>query len=93
MKLNIQTAEDLAAEALAEQLATRKGECRTRIYAVVDSIAQMNLAAAAAAGGLDEAQMSTYRTGLAWIGATRAAYSGGDWPEVPAGVAELAAQF
>lgn len=88
------TAEAKAAQAAAVQLAGRKGECRDRIFAVVDATAQMNLAAAAAAGGLDDDQMQTYRAGLGWIAAMRAACAGGDdWPSVPAGVVELANQF
>jgi hypothetical protein len=93
MKLNIQTVDDLASAATIAALAARKSQCRARIFAVVDQTAQMNLSAAAAAGVLDEVQMGTYRSGLAWIQATRAAYLNGDWPDVPPGVAELAAQF
>lgn len=88
------TAEDRAAAVAAAALEARKAECRARIFAVADSIAQINLAAAAAAGALSAEQMATYRAGLAWVDAMRAACtSGDDWPAVPAGVAELAAHF
>ncbi|MCI5097720.1 MAG: hypothetical protein MRY77_15505 [Rhodobacteraceae bacterium] len=87
------TAEDKTAEAEVALLASRKAECRARIFAVVDQTAQMNLAAAAAAGVLDAGSMAVYRSGLAWIHAMRAAQADGNWPAVPAGVAELAEQF
>ena len=87
------TAERKAEAADAELAAQRKAECRARIFAVVDQTAQMNLAAAAGAGSLDEAQMAVYRAGLAWIHGMRAAKADGNWPDVPPGVAELAAAF
>ncbi|WP_193748203.1 hypothetical protein [Leisingera sp. ANG-M1] len=87
------TAEANAAAAAAVLAAERKAECRARIFAVVDQTAQMNLAAAAGAGVLDDAQMATYRAGLAWIHAMRAAKTDGNWPDVPPGVAELAGEF
>jgi len=48
-----------------------KAECQRRIYAVVDQIAQVNLAAAAAGLVLTEEQMAVYRAGLAWIASMR----------------------
>jgi hypothetical protein len=87
------TAEDKAAQAAAVETAGRKAECRARIFDVVDQTAQMNLAAAAAAGALSVEQMTVYRSGLAWIHAMRAAQTDGNWPDVPPGVAELAAAF
>lgn len=75
-------------------------ECRRRILAVLDETAQLNLTAAAAAGTLPAAALETYRAGLQWIGAMRAAWpavagdpAGADWPPIPAGLTELAAQF
>jgi hypothetical protein len=96
---NIDFSQVITAEAGAEaadraRLAARKADCRVRIHAVADQIAQINLAAAAAAGALDEGQMALYRAGLGWIEAMRAACaSGADWPDVPPGVADLAAAF
>ncbi|MFY0682625.1 MAG: hypothetical protein JXR13_18780 [Thalassovita sp.] len=87
------TAEDKAAQQQADLMAARKAECRARIFAVVDQTAQMNLAAAAAAGALNDAEMDMYRIGLGWIDQTRAACQTGDWPDVPEGVAELADAF
>lgn len=52
--------------------ASIKAECQRRIYAVVDQIAQVNLAAAAAGGVLTSDQMTVYRAGLAWIASMRA---------------------
>lgn len=49
-----------------------KMECQRRIYAVVDQIAQVNLAAAAAGGVLTAERMGVYRAGLAWIASMRA---------------------
>lgn len=58
----------------ADELASMvKAECQRRIYAVVDQVAQVNLAAAAAGGVLTAEQMTVYRAGLAWIAAMRAA--------------------
>lgn len=73
--------------------AARKADCRRRIFAVMDEAAQMNLAAAAAAGTLEEEQMAIYRAGLAWIHAMRAACADGNWPEPPAEVVALASRF
>ena len=89
----IVTAEEKAARQETAAREARKAECRTRIFAVVDQTAQMNLAAAAAAGALTEAQMGVYRAGLSWIHAMRAAQVDGNWPDVPAGVQELADAF
>ena len=103
--LNIQTADDLAAQAQAARRELIKAECRRRIFDVVDGIAQVNLAAAAAASVLTEGQMQTYRAGLAWVAGMRAAclpliadadadYTGdAAWPDLPDGVADLATGF
>jgi hypothetical protein len=87
------TSEEKAARQETAARDARKAECRTRIFAVVDQTAQMNLAAAAAAGVLSEAQMGVYRAGLSWIHAMRAAQVDGNWPDVPAGVQDLADAF
>lgn len=94
----------LAAETQAMRDTTARAECSRRIFAVCDGIAQINLAAAAAAGLLTTDQMNTYRTGLAWVNEMRATWpvlAAGDgviaddanWPAIPPGVAELAALF
>lgn len=87
------TAEAKQATWAEAALAARKADCRRRIFAVADETAQMNLAAAAAAGVLEEEQMTVYRAGLAWIHAMRAACADGHWPEPPAEVVALAARF
>lgn len=89
----IVTTEDKAALQQQMLLQDRKAECRMRIFAVCDEIAQINLAAAASAGLLDAAQMQTYRAGLTWIQAMRAACADGNWPATPPDVMELAALF
>jgi hypothetical protein len=99
MKLTIRTAEQIAAEAMDLQAEQIKAECRARIFAVVDEIAQVNLAAAAAASMLSDADVATYRDGLGWIANMRAHCghliqgNDGDWPAVPAGVDALAARY
>ena len=70
--LNIQTADDLAAQAQAARRELIKAECRRRIFDVADSITQINMAATAAAGRLNKKQMQTYHDRLAWIDAMRA---------------------
>ncbi|KIC22431.1 hypothetical protein [Leisingera sp. ANG-Vp] len=91
--LKITTAADVAATAAEDLALSRKAECRQRILAVIDETAQLNLLAAAAASALDDAQMATYRAGVAWIKAMREAQADGNWPDVPPGVAELAVAF
>lgn len=88
IKIGINKAAQRAALAAAA-----KAECRRRIFEVVDQTAQMNLSAAAAAGVLTDEQLATYREGLRWIHSMRAAQADQNWPDVPAGVAELAAEF
>lgn len=102
--LTIRTADDIAAAALAERMEVARVECRRRIMAVCDETAQINLAAAAAAGLLSAGDLATYQTGLAWVAQMRAAWrpmaeAGEDpadnahWPAIPPGVADLAARF
>lgn len=82
-----------------------KAECQRRIYAVVDRIAQVNLAAAAAGGVLTTQQMTLYRSGLAWIASMRSVcatlIAASDrtfaedrhWPEPSAEIITLANEF
>ncbi|MEM8813414.1 MAG: hypothetical protein AAGF59_12410 [Pseudomonadota bacterium] len=81
-----------------------KGECQRRIFVVVDEIAQINLAATAAAGLLGE-ELPIYQSGLSWIKAMRAAcaalIASGDttfaddrnWPDPPGDVIALAKAY
>jgi RES domain-containing protein len=91
------TAETRTTEVAEARQAHRKQECRDRIHEVIDATAQINLAAAAAAGVLTPEQMSVYRLGLNWIHAMREACgddrSDDNWPPLPAEVAKLARQF
>ncbi len=87
------TAEDKLVEQQKQQLDARRIDCRTRIFAVCDEIAQINLASAASAGLFNAEQMEVYRAGLAWIDAMRTACVSGDWPDPPAQVVELASRF
>jgi len=93
------TAEDIAAQEALATASAIKAECRALILSVVDETAQANLLAAVAVGGLTEAQLETFASGVAWIAAMRAECAarigggGGAWPAVPTGVAELAAAF
>lgn len=97
------TAETMAAEAAAKQLAAAKAECRRRIFAVANEAAQMNLASWNSAGLLSIDDRATYAAGLAWVSAMRAACATAAvapdpaddalWPAVPPGVADLAARF
>lgn len=93
-----------AAEEAAARTLTGKAECRRRIFAVVDEMAQINLAAAAGAGLLSEAQRASYIAGLAWIQQMRGTWPGlidagadlsddANWPAVPDGAAALVAAF
>lgn len=96
---------EVAAQKLRQRVITVKGECRRRIYLTADAYAQINLSSDASAGLLDATQMATYRIGLAWVKAMRAACAliaadpqldhkdDANWPAVPPGVAELAALF
>lgn len=89
----------------AQRVAQIKAACRARIYAVVDPTAQINTASNMAAGLLSPADETTYAAALGWVTDMRAAcadmiaddaidpYDDANWPDVPAGVAELAAQY
>ena len=103
-KLDIQTADDLAQEALQKAKDDARAECRNRIVAVCDETAQLNLAAAVAAGMLTAEQVGIYRIGLGWVDQLRNSWEGiavegrdpqddANWPAVPPGVTELASAF
>lgn len=97
------SAEDVAAQAAAARSLAAREECRRRILAVVPETAQVNLTAAAAADLLSPEDLATFKAGLGWIAAMRAAWPGiaaagqpvgtADWPTAPAAVAALAARF
>lgn len=77
-----------------------KMEVQQRIFGVVDQNTQASLLAAAVAGTLSTADQATFAAGQAWIEATKAAgraaaVSGDDpvWPDVPAGVEDLASRY
>ncbi|WP_412509856.1 hypothetical protein, partial [Roseovarius sp. SYSU LYC5161] len=65
-----------AAEVTAREAALRetavKAACRRRILDVLPETAQINLAAAVAAGRLSDADLSVYQAGLAWVDDMRA---------------------
>jgi len=99
------TADAKSAAATLQHTELTRAECRRRIYTVADETAQINLAAAAAAGTLDETQMGVYRNGLDWVAQMRAtcrvladdpqrsATDDAEWPPLPDGLAELADLF
>ena len=102
--INTKTAEDIAADVLAAAKEAARAECRRRIVAVCDETAQINLAAAAASGLLTPEQMGVYQAGLVWVSEMRSAWEqlaidgqnvadDASWPNIPAGVSELAAAF
>ena len=79
-------------------------ECRRRIYEIADETAQINLVAANGAGMLTPEHVAVWKSGLQWVAAMRAQYQtiftqgldpydDANWPDVPAGVAELGAAF
>lgn len=70
--LEIETAEDLAAQAQEARAEAIRAECRRRILAVMDETVQMNMAADAAAGRFDENARKAYGAALAWRDAMRA---------------------
>jgi len=90
----ILTVEAKQAARRTEQAQVRKAECRTRILAVWDQPAQLNLAAAASLGELSATQLRSYKAGVRWVRAMRAAAAtGARWPAPPKGLADLAAAF
>lgn len=98
------TAEAVEEARLEDRRNAAKSLCRKHIVAVADETAQMNLTAAASAGLLTEEQMAVWQAALGWVSAMRAAwgplaetdadlFDPASWPEVPAGVADLVAEF
>lgn len=94
------TAETKAAKAALIRAGALKAEVQQRIFAVVDQNTQASLLAAAVAGSFSESDAATFAAGQAWIEATKAAgrlaaQTGDDpiWPDVPDGVADLAARY
>ncbi|WP_138919486.1 hypothetical protein [Oceanicola sp. S124] len=81
--------------------ARMKAECRSRIRAVIDLPAQVNLQGAALAGLLSYEEAEVFRAGQEWILDMRRAARGrssdpgrfGDWPEPPEGLVALARRF
>jgi hypothetical protein len=97
------TTEELEAAASAK-LEKYANECRRRILSVADETAQMNMASAAAAGLLSNEQQAAFVNALLWVSAMRGTWRGlaetdadlsddANWPDLPVGVAELAAAF
>lgn len=82
-----------------------KAECGRRIYAVASDNAQKNMLATIVAGGMSDADKTTFGAGVIWIADMQAACrdliaaadpdfaDDAKWPDIPAGVAELAARF
>ena len=82
-----------------------KAECGRRIFAVASDNAQKNMLATIVAGGMSDADKTTFGAGVIWIADMQAACreliassdpdfaDDAKWPDVPAGVAELAARF
>lgn len=77
-----------------------KSECARRILDVLDQRSQMNLQAAASIGNLTPEQSAVFAKGCSWISdtlkASRAAIASGEepeWPDVPAGLVELAEEY
>ena len=96
----VQTAEGRTAHKQKDLRVALKAEARHRIEKVLDDRTQMNLVGEAIAGDLSRAEMVVFRTSRRWIAETLAAMraaaaSGADpeWPDIPAGLAELAARF
>lgn len=91
-----------ASEVIAPSI---KSECKRRIYAEIDAVAQINLASAAAGGLLSDASAKTYASGLKWIADMRAAcadliasadesYGDDDhWPKIPKSVRALVDKY
>lgn len=94
------TAEAKAATAAMTRAASIKAEVQARIFAVADQNTQASLLAAAVSGAMTDAEQVIFASGQAWIEATKAAgraavVSGDDpvWPDIPAGVVDLAGRY
>ncbi len=68
--LSAETLQQHQRQAQADRI---KATCRARILAVVDQTRQMNLTAAAAAGGMSPGQSDAWKALLGWIGDMRGA--------------------
>jgi hypothetical protein len=89
---------------LEERMSEAQRECKRRILAVASTTKQLNMAAAVAAGLLDDTGKGLYTQGLLWIASMRQTwhnlaeqgadvYSDSNWPECPAEVVEFAKAF
>lgn len=80
-------------------------ECQRRIFEVADSVAQINMASAHAAGLLTAEQMDAHKAGLMWVAQMRGTWrvlaadhskditDDANWPACPAASMTLAAAF
>ena len=96
----VQTTEARTARKQNDRRIALKAEARRRIETVLDDRTQMNLVGAAIAGDLSRAEMVLFRASRRWIAETLAAMrvaasssADPDWPDIPAGLRELAARF
>lgn len=94
------TSEDKAATAVAAAISAIKADCGARIIAELDQNTLLNIQGAAISGELTADEMEVFKAGRTWVAAmqdaSRAAIVGGVdpvWPELPDGVAELAAEY
>ena len=89
---------------LEERMSEAQRECKRRILAVASTTKQLNMAAAVAAGLLDDTGKGVYTQGLLWIASMRQTwhnlaeqgadvYDDRNWPECPAEVVEFAKAF
>lgn len=94
------TPADRAAEAEAAHITAIKAECTARITVHLDVHTVANLQGAALVGALDPAQMSAFAEAQTWMRAMQTACRAAIatkaepiWPDLPEGVASLAADF
>lgn len=89
---------------LEERMSEAQRECKRRILAVASTTKQLNMAAAVAAGLLDDTGKGLYTQGLLWIASMRQTwhnlaeqgadvYDDANWPECPEAVIEFANNF
>jgi len=97
---------EIAAQATSARIAAIKSECSRRILAVLDIHTTSNITGAVVAGELSAVQVATFQAGRAWVASMQATSRAlildpllpdhtpdMAWPLLPAGVADLAAQF
>lgn len=100
----VQTAEARAEEARSDRLAMARNECKSRITEVFSAAAQLNLAADAAAGVLNPAEIQSYKAWRVWVEEMRTAWprlarsdvalnSDEFWPVVPNTIRDLARRY